>query len=376
MPRSSHAGGGARFATTISASPRRRKRLRQTVDGFKAADTHEVEITYPLRDHSLPETEVPLPDEFDALVPMNNPGHYRLNVSRRYGGGYSEFCGVSDGFFLNFYDRGYDIPCVMAISAPDILRVRVAADGYSKYSAPGIDPVEMDGPGASIIIEPPGMPEAEGRFAGHNRAVHVYIHRTNLQALYAGREHELPAAVQAFIAGDLDRTVARQLPLGPALLRCLEDLSGEDVHGHGRWILAGLHALEILCHAFTALAQEDEAGSPDISARTTRCVLKAQQILRKNFAAPPSLDDLAEAVGLSRSRLCAGFARILGQSVFDYVTGLRMERALALLNQREIPITQVAYMVGYSHPSSFSQAVQRRFGASPTELRQRGASAM
>ncbi|MEN2788058.1 helix-turn-helix domain-containing protein [Sphingomonas oligophenolica] len=37
-------------------------------------------------------------------------------------------------------------------------------------------------------------------------------------------------------------------------------------------------------------------------------------------------------------------------------------------------MTQVAYAAGYSHPSSFSRAVQRRFGTTPSEPRRRGLS--
>lgn len=82
---------------------------------------------------------------------------------------------------------------------------------------------------------------------------------------------------------------------------------------------------------------------------------------------------LARRVGLSRSALCSGFRQILGQSVFDYVHGLRMQQALELLNERDASITQIAYAVGYNRASSFTVAVQRHFGATPSELRRRSA---
>src|SRR5690606_16075316 len=90
---------------------------------------------------------------------------------------------------------------------------------------------------------------------------------------------------------------------------------------------------------------------------------------------PPSLEALAREVGLSRSALCTGFRQILGQSVFDHIQELRMQQALALLNERGTSITQIAYAVGYKSAASFSVAVQRHFGATPTELRRRGSSA-
>jgi AraC-like DNA-binding protein len=62
----------------------------------------------------------------------------------------------------------------------------------------------------------------------------------------------------------------------------------------------------------------------------------------------------------------------MGQTVFDYIADLRMQHALAMLSQRTPSITQIAYAVGYNHSSSFSVAVQRRFGITPSELRRRG----
>ena len=56
--------------------------------------------------------------------------------------------------------------------------------------------------------------------------------------------------------------------------------------------------------------------------------MEAQRRLSENFAEPPSLDDLARSVGLSRSSLCAGFRQILGQSVFAYIGDLRMRLSL------------------------------------------------
>jgi AraC-like DNA-binding protein len=42
-----------------------------------------------------------------------------------------------------------------------------------------------------------------------------------------------------------------------------------------------------------------------------------------------------------------------------------------LLSAADVVIKEVAYTVGYSHPSSFVRAFRRRFGKSPTEYRQR-----
>lgn len=334
-------------------------------------DMPALALDYTASTWGLPEYEE-LPPEIDVIEPMGDPCHYRFYTSKEFGQGQVEFCALADGFLVHFNDVTHDHPNAMSVAAPDMLRVRIASDGDGEYVTASGDRIDLKGAGSAIVIEPAGMPPAKAVFIGHSRTVTVYIHRSRLQDLYADRAHELPGALQAFIAGSLRHTVAQRLPLNASLLRCLEDLHGCDLDGHSRRLFIRSKAIEILCHAFKVMVHDDEQVMLDASAQMTRGVIKAQQRLIENFVAPPSLDDLAREVGLSRSSLCSGFRQIVGQTVFDYIGDLRMQRALSMLNERAASITQIAYAVGYSHPSSFSLAVQRRFGTSPSELRRRG----
>ncbi|MDO9370660.1 MAG: AraC family transcriptional regulator [Sphingopyxis sp.] len=334
-------------------------------------DLPTLALNYSASRWGLPEYEE-LPPEIDVIEPMGDPSHYRFYTSKEFGQGQVEFCALADGFLVHFNDVTHDQPNALSIAAPDMLRVRIASDGDGEYVTAQGDRIDLKGAGSAIVIEPAGMPPAKAVFIGHSRTVTVYIHRSRLQDLYADRVHELPGALRDFIGGSLGHTVAQRLPLSASLLRCLEDLHGCDLDGHSRRLFIRSKAIEILCHAFKAMGQDDEPVMLDASAQMTRGVIKAQQRLMDDFVAPPSLDDLAREVGLSRSSLCAGFRQIVGQTVFDYIGDLRMQQALSMLNERAASITQIAYAVGYSHPSSFSLAVQRRFGASPSELRRRG----
>ena len=70
------------------------------------------------------------------------------------------------------------------------------------------------------------------------------------------------------------------------------------------------------------------------------------------------------------------------QRIFKQETGLRLRSVIAerklgeaahLLLAADVVVKEVAYTVGYSHPSSFVRAFRRRFGKSPTEYRQQAA---
>lgn len=308
---------------------------------------------------------------WEGLVPLSDPLHYCWR-SRLLGSGRYEFCGLSKGFFITFGDMEVGTPQLVHMSFPDTLRVYVTSNGDCDYGAEQDNCVSLDAPNTAILIQPADAPPTKATFAGCTRFVCVFIHREALKSLHAGGEHELPAVLQSFLEGDLESTVARTLPLGAALLRCLEDVHASALDGLRRRLFLQSKAVEILCQAIDALEHSESFGSPDTTRLTARGVMKAQRLLMENFVAPPSLEDLAHEVGLSRSGLCAGFRQILGQSVFDYTQELRMQHALSMLSERNVSIAQIAYAVGYNRASSFSVAVQRHFGATPSELRKRG----
>lgn len=308
---------------------------------------------------------------WEGLVPLSDPLHYCWR-SRLLGSGRYEFCALSAGFFITFGDMEVGTPQLVHMSFPDTLRIYVTSNGDCEYGAPQDKSISLDAPNTAILIQPADAPDTEATFAGCTRFVCVFIHRESLKALYAGGEHELPAVLQSFLDGGLERTVARTLPLGAALMRCLEDVHASALEGLRRRLFLQSKAVEILCQAIEAFEHSESFGSPDTTRLTARGLMKAQRLLIENFVTPPSLEDLAHEVGLSRSGLCAGFRQILGQSVFDYTQELRMQHALSMLNERNVSISQIAYAVGYNRASSFSVAVQRHFGLTPSELRKRG----
>ncbi|WP_244624459.1 AraC family transcriptional regulator [Sphingomonas sp. So64.6b] len=308
---------------------------------------------------------------WEGIVPPSDPLHYCRRSPFLRSGRY-EFCGLADGFLVTFGDMEFGAPQLVQMSFPDTLRIYMTSNGDFEYGSSHDDAISLDAPNTAILIQPAGAPDTEATVAGRTRFVCVFIHRKALKALYSGGELELPAVLQSFLEGSLKRTVALTLPLDTTLLRCLEDVHASSLEGFRRRLFLRSKAVEILCQAIELLEHSESFGSPDTTRLTARGVMKAQRLLMENFVAPPSLEYLAHEVGLSRSGLCTGFRQILGQSVFDYILDLRMQQALALLNEHNGSISQIAYAVGYNRASSFSVAVQRHFGATPSELRKRG----
>ncbi|MGH9666063.1 MAG: helix-turn-helix domain-containing protein, partial [Bryobacteraceae bacterium] len=89
---------------------------------------------------------------------------------------------------------------------------------------------------------------------------------------------------------------------------------------------------------------------------------------------PWSLEELAEAAGMSRARFAVHFRRIVGVTPFDYLAGWRVGVAQALL-KRGKALKIVAPSVGYASSTALTRAFRQRAGLPPTEWLSRDASA-
>jgi len=90
---------------------------------------------------------------------------------------------------------------------------------------------------------------------------------------------------------------------------------------------------------------------------------------------PHTVRELAEQVHLSPAHLQRLFKNETGVHISDLLCERRLTLAAQLLTTTDMEIKQVAYFVGYGHPSSFDRAFQRRFGQSPKQYRQQHVAA-
>ncbi len=78
---------------------------------------------------------------------------------------------------------------------------------------------------------------------------------------------------------------------------------------------------------------------------------------------------LAEEVGISRSTLAAEFTSIIGQPLRQYLTDLRMARALDMLRWQPVAVSDVAWHAGYESIASFTRAFRKYHKTTPAAYR-------
>lgn len=102
-----------------------------------------------------------------------------------------------------------------------------------------------------------------------------------------------------------------------------------------------------------------------LSARERKAIHEARERLLTDMRRPPTLGELATAVGLSEKRLNTGFRLEFGTTVFGVLRNERLDHARIVLRRDGISLKQVAFRVGYDHVTNFINAFAARYGAPP-----------
>lgn len=92
---------------------------------------------------------------------------------------------------------------------------------------------------------------------------------------------------------------------------------------------------------------------------------KAKEIIITNMAEPPSLEELADQVGLNLKKLKTGFKQIYGDTVYGFLFDYKMEYARNLLDSGSYNVNEVGLRIGYSTASHFIAAFKKKFGTTP-----------
>ena len=83
------------------------------------------------------------------------------------------------------------------------------------------------------------------------------------------------------------------------------------------------------------------------------------------------IDDIASAMGMSRSVLYSKLKTVVGMTPIDFVRHIRLMKATELLRDTNDTLASIAYNVGFSDPKYFSKVFKKEVGVIPSEYRER-----
>jgi AraC-like DNA-binding protein len=144
-----------------------------------------------------------------------------------------------------------------------------------------------------------------------------------------------------------------------------------EAEDHRAGIRHRVHALctNLVVHV-ARLLHDGPAAAKTTAAGHGFAANQAKEYLRRNFAKPLTLGEIAWHTKVSEEHLARIFRKVTGQTVFDYLRTIRLETAKTLLINSSKTLTEIAAETGFGSLSLFSRNFSKYIGQSPSAYRQ------
>jgi AraC-like DNA-binding protein/two-component sensor histidine kinase len=161
------------------------------------------------------------------------------------------------------------------------------------------------------------------------------------------------------------------LGVGLAVARHLVNLHGGSIEIASDGVGRGTEVVITLPRAV-----RDAVPAPSVDAAEHIAVPAAQEHVRRmldrieqSYSEPITLRSLSAELHRQSAYLGGMFRRVVGMSVHDWLTTVRLDRASTLIREG-VKVEAVSMLVGYRSKKNFYRQFKRRFGTTPFEHRQ------
>ncbi len=184
------------------------------------------------------------------------------------------------------------------------------------------------------------------------------------------RFHQLFSTEAEFIPflnkENIDRKHYAQSTFTPLMTVALYQIMNFNLHSSVKKLYYKAKVYELFSLLFNKPeGTEDESCPFKTDEEETMKIQQAKDILLKNMAEPPTLQELADEVGLNIKKLKQGFKQVYGDTVYGFLFDYKMEYARKLLDSGTYNVNEVGNRIGYSTASHFIAAFKKKFGTTP-----------
>ena len=293
----------------------------------------------------------------------------RSYIDASDGEGYWDFFKVSDDLYVSINDGIYTKDTICKVQEEGLFKVRFLLEGEIKDEAGNI---VMSGPDALLAHYPKG--QGENYYFSKDKKCRLIILHSTYKHLrrFELTQKQKDVVCPPFSPGESSPHHIK-LQLGLNLFNAATDMLNSRFK-YAPAIRRGYieaKSQEILCAVLHQLTEPtlQYAGKNKLNSNDLNRLAEAQNILLDSLITPPTLKKLARMVGMNETKLKAGFKTVYGCTVYAYIQDQRMSRAVELLSETDYSITQIAFEVGFEHPTNFSYAFKKYFGYLPKSIR-------
>ena len=156
-------------------------------------------------------------------------------------------------------------------------------------------------------------------------------------------------------------------PLTPSEILVLNQLFNDQNSNSLSSLYVKGKVYELLSLYFNRSQENDQACPFLDDEDNVEKIKKAKQIIIENISEPPTLQELADTIGLTLSKLKEGFKHIYGESVFNFLLDYKLEYARKMLLSKKHNVSEISLLIGYSTPSHFISAFKKKYGTTPKQ---------
>lgn len=103
---------------------------------------------------------------------------------------------------------------------------------------------------------------------------------------------------------------------------------------------------------------------------TRQSMERAKRYIMENYQDPDlSVEQVCRTLHMSPAYFSTMFKKATGQTYIGYLTDVRLNKAVELLNKTDDKTYVIAAKVGYQEQNYFSYVFKKKFGVSPTKFR-------
>ncbi|NOZ41817.1 MAG: helix-turn-helix transcriptional regulator [Alphaproteobacteria bacterium] len=308
-----------------------------------------------------------------AEIYENNMGRgFMMELPQDVGTGRVEFIEISDQMRILIFDCTWFNRRKFLVHDDDWVRFNFGLSLDVTMNLDGSQKVHIDTASWRVINNPDGLTTIE-EIPANTRSTWVTIccKPEYIARLSGYHEDDLPNPLRSSFCEKSGISFYQPFDLTSRLNTITNEILNNSLSGGFRLSLCLAKANEILCHAiYHVLHPEPKNKIPaKLDGRDKDAIARAREILRRNFANPPTVREISTEIGINRNKLYYGFKYLFDQTISEYVQDLRLTEAHHLLRETDLGLLEIATMVGFRHQCNFSTAIKKRYGSNPVTIR-------
>ncbi|HHX01303.1 MAG TPA: AraC family transcriptional regulator [Firmicutes bacterium] len=209
----------------------------------------------------------------------------------------------------------------------------------------------------------------------------IFVITPNVLHHYIADANDPWAYYWVVFQGSMADTYLRMMQINPEspIINCtnreqIKDIFQEMLQTDSLVIGSEIKALGLLYTLISALINNQvEAGyvsaTADYSGNKDLILEQALRFIENHYSHDISIAEIAAHAGVSRSYLFMIFKEKLNLSPQQYLTKIRIQHAVNLMQQPNLTISQIARSVGYQDPLHFSKTFKKHKRMAPAEYR-------